>query len=86
MNRRGFPFFDLQLSTFQPDLAGGTPALPGRLLQSNCFIFINIVAYLTKPVAFINIVGSQNRSFVINNIVGPSFISRFFEHPAPGRR
>ena len=33
----------------------------------------------TKSFIFINIVGSENRSFVINNIVGPCFISRFFE-------
>jgi hypothetical protein len=29
-------------------------------------------------IVFIHIVGSQNRSFIINKIVGPFFISRFF--------
>jgi len=35
----------------------------------------------TKPCIFTNIVGSQNRFCVINNIVGRFFISRFFESP-----
>jgi hypothetical protein len=29
-------------------------------------------------------VGSQNRPFIINNIVGSSFVSRFFGTPSPG--
>jgi hypothetical protein len=32
----------------------------------------------TNSFIFINIVGSQSRSFIINNIVGSTFISRFF--------